>query len=487
MNPVRNINNLLSSGTVSVTDSPQTRITKRKCCICVKHIGKNDIVSGRSITTESLTEIRKKIDQIVKKAFTVTVNVDDVICKRCKDLFDQMDGLETKMDRVKSCILNLIKEKHCINDNGNASASSTNVSYMETPPAKKRRLNTSVGTINANYTNRKTSNGDGAEDDTRKTTTVPLLQPIQSQPVNQFAGSVSAIDDDIDYTFVEFNETAPQNSFSSTQSVQPVNQTKSPRQRRKDAYPCKFCTDSFSSADDWKQHNASVHERFLPCIECKKAYRSQKFYDLHMTLKHPKNPVKNNKKTGPQSVAVTPTAIIQTQPSTSIGGTANNTEGVVTSSHESLSDGNTYDITMTTDNAAIVDEHYENTQGANVSSSSGDNIDLVDYGDFFDVSNVGGGGDGGGDDDDGDEGHLDSEYVTWKQFRKFKKELKKDIKEDIIDLRTDIGKDIINLRTEIREDIINLRTEMREDIRQIICTEIGAFWNDGQRSVPQVP
>lgn len=240
MNAVRKINSLLSSGTVSVTGPSQTRIMKQQpaqpktvfvqkgeCYICDEHIGNNGTLVTEAFTSVSNTKIPTKIGRIVGDAFMVIVSVDDVICKRCLTMFNQMDRLETDLDRVKSNILTLINKKYGINDNGNAGASSTNVVDIKPPPAKVQRLNTSAGAMNANYTNRKTSNGGEAEDEnSRKITTVPLLQPIQSQPVNQFAGqrviSVSASGDAIDGQMTGLYETSQQNSFGQTQLVRQV-------------------------------------------------------------------------------------------------------------------------------------------------------------------------------------------------------------------------------------------------------------------------
>lgn len=265
MNAVRKINSLLSSGTVSVTGPSQTRIIKQQqhhhqqqqqhhqqqqhqqqaqpktvfvqkgeCYICDEHIGNNGTLVTEAFTTVSNTKIPTKIGRIVGDAFMVYVSVDDVICKRCLTMFNQMDRLETDLDRVKNSILSLINKKYGINDNGNAGTSSTNVADIKPPPAKVQRLNTSAGQINANYTNRKTSNGGEVSssdiDDNRKITSVPMLQPLQTQTtVNQFAGgqrtvlTVAASGDAIDGQIAGLYETSPQqNSFGQTQLVRQV-------------------------------------------------------------------------------------------------------------------------------------------------------------------------------------------------------------------------------------------------------------------------
>lgn len=206
MNAVRKINSLLSSGTVSVTGPSQTRIVKQQqqtqpktvfvqkgeCYVCDEHIGNNGTLVTEAFTSASNTKIPTKIGRIVGDAFMVIVSVDDVICKRCLTMFNQMDRLETDLDRVKTNILTLINKKYGINDNGNA-GSSANVIDIKPPPTKVQRLNTSAGSNNTNYTNRKTSNGGEAEEDSRKITAVPLLQPIQSQQINQFTGQTRLV------------------------------------------------------------------------------------------------------------------------------------------------------------------------------------------------------------------------------------------------------------------------------------------------------
>lgn len=246
MNAVnRKINSLLSSGTVSVTGPSQNRtmkqqsaqpktvfVQKGECYVCDEHIGINGTLVTEAFTSVSNTKIPTKIGRIVGDAFMVIVSMDDVICKRCLTMFNQMDRLETDLDRVKSNILTLINKKYGINDNGNAGSSSTNVVDIKPPPAKLQRLNTSAGTtISTNFTNRKTSNGGEVDDDTRKITTVPLLQPIQTtQTVNQFAGgqrvvNVSGSGDSIDGQITTIYETSPQNNFGQTQLVRQVSVT----------------------------------------------------------------------------------------------------------------------------------------------------------------------------------------------------------------------------------------------------------------------
>lgn len=207
MNAVKKINSLLSSGTVSVTGPTQTRIVKQQpqpqqktvfvqkgeCYVCDEHIGNNGTLVTEAFTTASNTKIPTKIGRIVGDAFMVIVSVDDVICKRCLNMFNQMDRLETDLDRVKTSILTLINKKYGINDNGNA-AGNASVADVKPPPVKVQRLNTSAGSMNSSFSNRKTSNGGGAEDvDGGKLTAVSMVQTIPSQQINQFAGQTRLV------------------------------------------------------------------------------------------------------------------------------------------------------------------------------------------------------------------------------------------------------------------------------------------------------
>ncbi|XP_031630969.1 uncharacterized protein LOC116345623 isoform X2 [Contarinia nasturtii] len=334
MNAVRKINSLLSSGTVSVTGPSQNRtmkqqpaqpktvfVQKGECYVCDEHIGINGTLVTEAFTSVSNTKIPTKIGRIVGDAFMVIVSMDDVICKRCLTMFNQMDRLETDLDRVKSNILTLINKKYGINDNGNTGASSTNVVDIKPPPAKVQRLNTSAGTINANYTNRKTSNGGEADDETRKITTVPLLQPIQTttQTVNQFAGgqrvvNVSGSGDSIDGQITTIYETSPQNSFGQTQLVRQQQPTTTQRKpikiykcmscdfkttdiklfqphydtcRQQNGYRCKLCKKIFTSVSALKAHNVEKHASEFTCSICNINYMNENTYKKHMETNHP--------------------------------------------------------------------------------------------------------------------------------------------------------------------------------------------------------
>lgn len=363
MNAVKKISSLLSSGAVSVTGPSQTRIMKQphqhqqqqqhhhhhqqvhqpqqktvfvskgECYICDEHIGTNGTLVTEAFTNVSNTKIPTKIGRIVGDAFMVIVSVDDVICKRCVTMFNQMDRLEQDLDRVKNNILNLINKKYGINDNGAVAGASSNLVDLKPPPTKVQRLNTSTSSINANYTNRKTSNGGDVEDDaTRKIATVPLLQTIQTQPINQFGGhtrvlTVSGMGDNIDGQITGMFEATQQNNFGqATQLVtarqqvnaanisqvqQPAVQQKKPIKiykcmscdfkttdiklfqphydtcRQQNGHRCKICKKVFGSVSALKTHNAEKHASEFTCSICSINYVNEATYKKHMETNHP--------------------------------------------------------------------------------------------------------------------------------------------------------------------------------------------------------
>lgn len=182
MNTVRKINSLLSSGAVSVTAGPQSRLFKQKlhqpasvnkeCYICDDQCGANGIPLTEALTTVTNTKIPNKIGRVVGEDYMVIISVDDLVCKRCLTLFNQMDRLENDLERVKGNILNFINKKYKLNEPDSKTTS-------QPPPTKLQRINSSGTQITYS---RKTSNG---EDDevtlTRKvpTNTMPSLQAFQ--------------------------------------------------------------------------------------------------------------------------------------------------------------------------------------------------------------------------------------------------------------------------------------------------------------------
>lgn len=357
MNAVgRKISSLLSSGAVSVTGPSQQRINKQpqpqqhqqhqqqqqqphqktvyvskgECYVCDEHIGNNGTLVTEALTTFSNTKIPMKIGRIVGDAFMVIVSNDDVICRRCVTMFNQMDRLEQDLDRVKSSILNLINKKYGINDNGNAGGS-TNAD-IKPPPTKVQRLNTSSSSINTNFANRKASNGGDAEDEatTRKiTSSVPLLQPLQAQATNQFGGhsrvlAVSGSVDAIDGQITGLLETAQLNNFGQihllrqqvnasniSQVQQPAVQQKKPIKiykcmscefkttdiklfqphydacRQQNGYRCKLCKKVFANVSALKTHNAEKHASEFTCNICSINYVNENTYKKHMESNHP--------------------------------------------------------------------------------------------------------------------------------------------------------------------------------------------------------
>lgn len=189
-------------------------------------------------------------------------------------------------------------------------------------------------TMNTNYVNRKTSNGGDADDEsTRKITSVPMLQPIQSQAINQFSGqtrvvTVSASGDAIENQLSGMFEGTQQNNFgggqqtlvrqqvnattiSQVQQQQPVVQQKKPIKiykcmscdfkttdiklfqphydtcRQQNGYRCKLCKKLFANVSALKAHNAEKHVSEFTCSICSINYLNDATYKNHMETNHP--------------------------------------------------------------------------------------------------------------------------------------------------------------------------------------------------------
>lgn len=162
MNAVRKINSLLQSGAVSVTGIPgnqprmiqkkpinnQTSVSitttnsyvskQQKCYVCGDNAGINATLLTEASTTTSQTEFTSKIAKIVGEGYMVIIGTDDVVCRRCITLFNQMDKLETDLEHVRHTLTNYIHRKYNILDDDPGIAA---------PPAKIQKLGTSSTTL----------------------------------------------------------------------------------------------------------------------------------------------------------------------------------------------------------------------------------------------------------------------------------------------------------------------------------------------------
>ncbi|XP_055610758.1 zinc finger protein 236 isoform X2 [Uranotaenia lowii] len=161
MNAVRKINSLLQSGAVSVTgisgnqprmlqkkpiNSQPTSVSitttnsyvskQQKCYVCGDSAGINATLLTEASTATSQTEFTSKIAKIVGEGYMVIIGTDDVVCRRCITLFNQMDKLETDLEHVRNTLTSYIHRKYNILDDDPG---------ITPPPAKIQKLgNTST-------------------------------------------------------------------------------------------------------------------------------------------------------------------------------------------------------------------------------------------------------------------------------------------------------------------------------------------------------
>lgn len=157
MTAVKKINNLLQSGSVSVTTQPKINkpATTVKCFVCDDYTLGSLTSNLTEITTNtSQSKIPNKIAKVVGESFMVIVGQDDVICRRCLTLFNQMDKIESDLDRVKGQIKNFINKKY-------------HIAEEDGPPVKIQKLNSG----NSVY-NRWQSNSDDSAPTTPQSTTI---------------------------------------------------------------------------------------------------------------------------------------------------------------------------------------------------------------------------------------------------------------------------------------------------------------------------
>lgn len=186
-------------------------------------------------------------------------------------------------------------------------------------------------------------------------TSTQLTQPIA---VSQDLTTQKLLQDTIDEALRETGDSGPKINF----------------------YSCQFCSLTFIQETYYKQH-METHNR-----ESNKKIGTQAVAVTTSTVSNTRSLIRTD-----QRVANTPTTIIQTQPNTSISdndleimfekmhsdkaeieGNANNTEGVVITSHESSTGGYTFNITMANQQEAT----SNNVDVENVRQSHVDHIFL---------------------------------------------------------------------------------------------------------------
>lgn len=176
MNAVRKINSLLQSGTVSVTQSSQnsqfTKVVKKqygasgvqitnqiittpaykRCFVC------DELVQGSTAhlvvdtsTSSTHTRLTNKIARLVGEGYMVLIGTDDLICRRCFNLFNLMDKAESEVDRFKGQINTFLNKKYNMGDTDTYLSNSVSTpTKIQSPPVKMQKLNTGLSRINQN-------------------------------------------------------------------------------------------------------------------------------------------------------------------------------------------------------------------------------------------------------------------------------------------------------------------------------------------------
>uniref|UniRef100_A0A182LRH7 C2H2-type domain-containing protein n=1 Tax=Anopheles culicifacies TaxID=139723 RepID=A0A182LRH7_9DIPT len=161
MNAVKKINSLLQSGSVSVTGIPasQQRILQKKplstssgvmissshsssyagrqhkCYICGENAGLNPTVLSEAATTTTQTEFVVRLAKLIGPDYSVVLTVDDVICRRCIMLLNQVDKLESEVETLRNTLLGFIHKKNNIPDDRDLPSG-----LVGSPPSKMPRL-----------------------------------------------------------------------------------------------------------------------------------------------------------------------------------------------------------------------------------------------------------------------------------------------------------------------------------------------------------
>lgn len=109
--------------------SPYAQQNTTKCFVCDElAVGSLTASITEVATTTTQTKLPNKIAKVVGDSFMVIVAHDDVICRRCLGLFNQMDKIESELERVKNSIKSFLSKKYSISDD-------------DQPPAKLQKLN----------------------------------------------------------------------------------------------------------------------------------------------------------------------------------------------------------------------------------------------------------------------------------------------------------------------------------------------------------
>uniref|UniRef100_A0AAG5D6B9 C2H2-type domain-containing protein n=1 Tax=Anopheles atroparvus TaxID=41427 RepID=A0AAG5D6B9_ANOAO len=166
LNAVKKINSLLQSGTVSVTGIThgQQRVVQKKpllaqptsvsitttntnsyasrqqkCYICGENAGLNATLMSEASTSTTQTEYVAKLAKVIGPNYSVVLSVEDVICRRCITILNQLDKLGSEMDNLRSTLLGFIHKKNNIPEDGAEQQQQQQVGGGS-PPAKMQKL-----------------------------------------------------------------------------------------------------------------------------------------------------------------------------------------------------------------------------------------------------------------------------------------------------------------------------------------------------------
>lgn len=132
----------------------------RKCFICDETVQTSTSHSvADTFTASTQTKLSTKIARLVGEGYMVIISQDDVLCRRCFNLFNMMDKAEADMERHKSTINNFLKKKYSVLDEviDLEAPNNGSLNRISSPPIKMQRLNNSSG---SNSVNRVLNNSD---------------------------------------------------------------------------------------------------------------------------------------------------------------------------------------------------------------------------------------------------------------------------------------------------------------------------------------
>lgn len=340
MNAVRKINSLLSSGAVTVErtgPTTQPRILKKltttpttnnhqsqKCYICdeASTVQQQNYVLTEAVTSVTHTKLPNKIGQVVGDAFMVIVCVEDIICKKCLTIFNQMDRLESDLERVKNTILNFINKKYGISSDSDDSIIKTN-NVSGGPPVKMQKLNTGTTYINRKMVSEDDENprkvqvtrqiinrgGDAVENqmnsmfespERRNNTTTTTTQAVhivqQTQPSNKRGPIKIYKCMSCDFKTTDLKQFQPH--YEQCKQLQNIQQQPQQQQQQQVLIPqpstqihtgfrCKLCKKLFATPVALRHHTAEKHPAEYTCNICNVNFVNEPNYKKHMETAHP--------------------------------------------------------------------------------------------------------------------------------------------------------------------------------------------------------